>query len=326
MLVRTSGLSVKKSCKLLELKRGRYHRWFRAWKEEGPEGLRDKMSGPESCPHSLLEEEKQAVYKEADENPDVKHRKLAYQLQNKGICFVSASSVYRLLKEQDLIKEREKISGPKAPDSRDDGPKEPNKQWHTDVSFIRVNGRWAKLVSFLDGYSRKIIHWKLAYSLSAWDVSRVYDEAVGKEGLLEEKEKPDIVSDNGPRFVGRDFTALLEELGVKHRRIPVNHPESNGKIEVFHKTLKYEGVYRQKEYETLAEARKEIDKFIRNYNENRLHQGIDYVTPVQKHEGKGDAIIEERNRKHKEAIERRKMINQKRTENGKTKDKIKESV
>ena len=326
MLVRTSGLSVKKSCELLELQRGRYHRWFRAWKKEGPEGLRDKMSGPENCPHSLLEEEKQAVYEEADENPEVKHRKLAYQLQNKGICFVSESSVYRLLNERGLIKKREKITGPKAPDTRDDGPEEPNQQWHTDVTYIGVNGRWAKLVSFLDGYSRKIIHWRLAYSILSREVSRVYDEAVGKEGLLEEKDKPDIISDNGPRFVGRHFTGLLEELGVKHRRIPVNHPESNGKIEVFHKTLKYESVYRQEEYETLADARKEIGKFIRHYNENRLHQGIDYVTPVQKHEGKAEGIIEERKRKHKEAIEKRKMINRKRSENGKTKVQIKESV
>jgi transposase InsO family protein len=273
----------------------------------------------------LLEDEKETVYEMAKTHPNMNHRKLAYWMQNEGICYVSPSSVYRLLKARGLIKERD-MDDRQAPDSRDDGPDGPNQQWHTDITYVKVNGRWAKLVSFLDGYSRKIVQSKLSFSLSAHHVSRVYDEALKNEGLLEANDKPKVVSDNGPRFVGRGFTGLLDELGVQHRTIPVNHPESNGKIEVYHKTLKYERVYLQGEYESLVEAREDIEEFVTFYNTTRLHQGIDYVTPNQKHNGKAEAIIEERNQNHQEAIERRKRINQERSEPGKTKEEIRESV
>lgn len=325
MLVRTSGLNVARACELLELRRGRYYDWLGDWKEAGRQGLGDQMSGPNNCPHTLLDEEKQTVYEMAEKNPKMKHRKLAYWMQNEGICYVSPSSVYRLLKARGLIKERDTETRA-APDSRDDGPDGPNQQWHTDITYVKVNGRWAKLVSFLDGYSRKIVHWKLAFSISAGQVSRVYDEALKKEGLLEAKTKPKVISDNGPRFVGRGFTGLLEELGVDHRTIPVDHPESNGKIEVYHKTLKYERVYLQEQYESLVEARENIEEFVVFYNGKRLHQGIEYVTPNQKHDGKAEAIIEERKENHKDAIERRKRINRERSETGKTKESAKESV
>ncbi len=324
-MVRTSGLSVTRSCELLGLRRERFYDWKDRWDQAGREGLMDDMSGPDSCPHSLLEEEKETVYEMANKHPDLKHRKLAYKMQNEGTCYVSPSSVYRLLRERGLIKERD-MDGEDAPDSRDDGPDEPNQQWHTDITYVKVNGRWAKLVSFLDGYSRKIVHWNLAFSISAAQVSRVYDEALKKEGLLEEKDQPKVVSDNGPRFVGQGFTGLLDELGVDHRTIPVDHPESNGKIEVFHKTLKYEQVYLRDNYESLMEAREDIDDFIEHYNDDRLHQGIDYVTPHQKHEGQAERIIKQRENEHQQAMQRRKRINQQRAENGKTKESAKESV
>jgi transposase InsO family protein len=234
--------------------------------------------------------------------------------------------VYRLLKARGLIKERDVEPDDEVPDSRDDGPEGPNEQWHTDITYIKVGNRWAKLVSFLDGYSRKIVHWKLSFSLSARQVSRVYDEALKKEGLLQADGKPAVVSDNGPRFVGEGMSGFLEELGVEHRTIPVDHPESNGKMEVFHKTLKYERVYLRERYDSLMEARGDIQTFIEHYNEDRLHQGIGYVTPQQKHQQNAEEIIQEREQKHQEAMDRRKRINQQRSKNGKTKESRKETV
>jgi len=325
MLVRTSGLSVQRSCELLGLRRERFYDWMDRWESAGREGLMDRMSGSENCPHTLLDEEKQTVFEMAEKHPEMKHRKLAYWMQNEGICYVSPSSVYRLLRARGLINERDTETR-KTPVTRDDGPDGLNQQWHTDITYVKVNGRWAKLVSFLDGYSRKIVHSKCSFSISAGQVSQVYDEALKKEGLLEAPNKPKVISDNGPRFVGRGFTGLLDELGVDHRTIPVDHPESNGKIEVYHKTLKYERVYLQDEYESLVQAREDIKDFVEFYNDQRLHQGIDYVTPNQKHEGKAEAIIEERKRDHQEAIERRKRINRERSKNGKTKERLEESV
>lgn len=328
MLVRTSGLDTIRACELLELRRGRFYRWLRAWKQEGIEGLRDHMSGPEHCPHALLSEEKQTVIEKALDQPKTKHRKLAYELQNAGECFVSPSSVYRLLKARGLIQKRE--THERSFESVHEGPEGPNEQWHTDITYIRAGGRWAYLVSFLDGYSRKIVHQKLAYSLSGKQVSKVYDEALKKEGLLNTEDKPTVISDNGPRFVGQGFTSLLDDLGVKHRTIPVDHPESNGKIEVFHKTLKYERVYLREAYPTLQQAREDIESFIEHYNTERLHQGIDFVTPQQKHQGQAKQIVKEREKQHQQAIQRRKRINRQRanndSEHGKTKKQNAESV
>lgn len=325
-MVQTSGLSVRKSCELLGLNRPRYYDWKARWEKAGREGLMDRMSGPDNCPHSLLDEEKETVYEMAEKHPEIKHRKLAYKMQNEGHCYVSPSSVYRLLKARGLIKEREIDPDGSVPNSRDDGPDTPNRQWHTDITYVPVGDRWAKLVSFLDGYSRKIVHQRLSHSLSAYEVSQVYDEALKQEGLLGSDKKPAVISDNGPRFVGQDMTGLLDELGVDHRTIPVNHPESNGKIEVFHRTLKYERVYLKEQYETLHEAREDIEGFIDHYNTKRLHQGIDYVTPNQKHAGHAEQVIDERERQHEEAIKRRKQINQERSKDGKTKKLSKESV
>lgn len=232
-MVRTSGLSVQRSCELLGLRRERYYDWTKRWDKAGRDELMDQMSGPKHCPHTLLDEEKQTVYEMAEKHPEIKHRKLAYKMQNEGHCFVSLSSVYRLLKKRGLIKERN-TEDRESPQRQDEGPQTPNEEWHTDITYVKVGDRWAKLVSFLDGYSRKIVHHKLSYSLSAHQVSQVYDEALKNEGLLETTDKPDVISDNGPRFVGDGLTGLLDDLGVDHRTIPVDHPETNGKNKVFH--------------------------------------------------------------------------------------------
>ena len=187
------------------------------------------------------------------------------------------------------------------------------------------------ILNYLDYnyYLRLVLVYKSSYDtflLSTRQVSRVYDEALKKEGLLEVKNKPAVISDNGPRFIGRGLTGLLDELGVEHRTIPVGHPETNGKMEVFHKTLKYEQIYLREIYETIGEAREDIDNFIEHYNSKRLHQAIGYVTPNQKHRLQAQEIIEERKRNHRKAIKRRKRINREKAEIGKTKKQIKESV
>ncbi|MCF8001791.1 MAG: IS3 family transposase, partial [Halanaerobiales bacterium] len=293
-IVEESTLPVKTTCEILKLNSWRYYDWRKRYKAEGMEGLKNHKSTPASCPHSLLEEEKQAIINYALKHPDLRHRKLAKKMMDDDIVYVSASSTYRVLKDAGLIPEHEYHKKQNA-----DGKikvDQPNKMWHTDISYIPVKNTHAYLICVLDGYSRKIIHGELSQTMTADDMQRVLSRAMFKAGVFEADpvSRPALVSDNGTQLVSKSFTEFLEEWEIKHIRTAVRHPETNGKIEVFHKTIKYENVYRKETYQSFYEARDDIEKFIEHYNSERLHQGIEFVTPDQKYNGKADEIIDER--------------------------------
>ncbi|PTW01339.1 transposase InsO family protein [Halanaerobium saccharolyticum] len=311
-IVEESTLPVKTTCEILKLNSWRYYYWRKRYETDGMEGLKNHKSTPAACPHSLLEEEKQAIIDYALKHPDQRHRKLAKKMMDDDIVYVSASSAYRVLKEGGLIPDQEYHKKKKA-DGKIEVDK-PNKMWHTDISYIPVKNTHAYLICVLDGYSRKIIHGELSQTMTADDMQRVLSRAMFKAGIFEADpvSRPALVSDNGTQLVAKSFTEFLEEWEIKHIRIAVKHPETNGKIEVFHKTIKYENVYAQEKYQSFYEAREDIENFIDQYNSERLHQGIGFVTPDQKYNGKADKIINERKKKHQSAIDRRKRLNRKR--------------
>jgi len=308
-IVEESNFTIKKTCEILQLNPDRYYRWRSWFNANGIKGLENNKSKPGSCPHSLLETEKQKIIEYALDNPDTRHRKLAYEMQNKDIVYVSPSSVYRVLKENDLIPSQEYHQEESA-----DGKievQEPNQMWHIDITYIPVANDHAYLISVLDGYSRCIVHSKLSLTMTTEDIKEVMSRALFKADLFEvsEDERPKLISDNGTQLVSNSFQKFLSDLDIEHIRTAVRHPESNGKIEVFHKTLKHENVYIKEKYQSFYEARDDIEEFIETYNHTRLHQGIEFVTPHQKYTGKAEEIIETRKESHQNAIERRKRLN-----------------
>lgn len=311
-IIEESALTKKKTCEILQMNPGRYYSWKRRFENSGMEGLTNHKSSPRTCPHSLLEEERQAIIDYALDHPDLRHRKLAKKMIDDDVAYVSASSVYRVLKAVDLIPEQEYHSKRKA-----DGKikvDKPNKMWHTDITYIPVKDSHAYLICILDGYSRKIIHGELSQTMTAEDMKRILSRAMFKADIFElpTDKRPVLVSDNGTQLVAKSFNSFLKEWNIKHIRTAVRHPETNGKIEVFHKTIKYENVYVKKQYQSYYEAKEDIEQFIEYYNAERLHQGINFVTPEQKYKGKANKIISKRKQKHKEAIERRKRLNRNR--------------
>lgn len=294
---------------MIQLNSNRYYRWRKRYAEEGLEGLEDRVSIPRAVAHKLLPEERSAIV-QAAQSPkylDLRHRKLAYQLQDDGVVFASPSTVYRVLKAEGLIHEWEL---PRA-DTCDGEIKvtRANQVWHTDITYIPIGDSFAYLISVLDGYSRYIVHYELCLSMTARDMERVVAQALENAGITEKGKAPALVSDNGVQLTAKSFQALLRRFGIEHRRIAVGHPESNGKIEVFHKTVKYERVYVQDRYANFLEAQRDIDRFVRHYNTKRLHQGIDFVTPEQRYTGKDVAILEKRKQKHEAAMAYRKLKN-----------------
>jgi len=227
------------------------------------------------------------------------YRRVAYMLMDADIVAVSPSSVYRILKEKGLL---QKWNGkPSSKGTGFQGPAKAHEHWHIDVSFINIKCTFYYLISILDGYSRLTVHWELRESMTEGDVEIVLQRA--KEQYPEAR--PKIISDNGPQFIARDFKEFIRISGMSHVRTSPYYPQSNGKIERWHQSLKRECI-RPKTPLDLEEARRLVGEFVEYYNTVRLHSAIGYITPKNKMEGKENKIFADRERKLTEARNRRK--------------------
>src|SRR5258708_11880326 len=212
----------------------------------------------------------------------------------------SASSVCGVLKKAGLL------SG-QTPNVTKKGtgfvqPLKAHQEWHVDVSYLNIAGTFYFLCSILDGYSRFIVHWDIRPKMEEIDVEIVLQAA--RERFPDAR--PRIISDNGPQFIAKDFKEFIRIAGMTHVRTSPYYPQSNGKIERWHKTLKGEGI-RVKTPLSLEDARRIVADFVEHYNEVRLHGAIGYVTPAAKLAGREPAIFAERDRKLAEARERRRQ-------------------
>jgi transposase InsO family protein len=167
-----------------------------------------------------------------------------------------------------------------------------HKDWHTDIAYVNILGTFFFLITVLDGYSRKVLHHELRSNMEEYDVEIVLQRA--KEFYPDAK--PAIITDNGSQYVSKDFKSFIKENGLKQIRTSVRHPQSNGKIERFHKTIKTEKI-RTTAMISVEDARKKISDYIEYYNTKRLHSGIYYLTPQEVFEGKMEERLAERQAK-----------------------------
>ena len=168
----------------------------------------------------------------------------------------------------------------------------PHEHWHVDVSYINISGTFYYLFSILDGCSRYIINWDIRESMKETDIEVIIQQA--REMYPEAK--PRIISDNGPQFIAKDFKEFIRVTGMSHVRTSPYYPQSNGKLERYHRTVK-EGCIRQHSIESLEEAKALVTAFVDDYNDNRLHSAIGYVTPKDKLHGKEKEILNAREEK-----------------------------
>ncbi len=227
------------------------------------------------------------------------YRRVTYMLLDGDIAAVSPSSVYRVLKEKGLL---QKWNGkPTSKGTGFHGPSKAHEHWHTDISIINVRYTYYYLISFLDGYSRYSVHWEIRESMTEKDVEIVLQRAREKYPDA----SPRIISDNGPQFIARDFKEFIRLSGMSHVRTSPYYPQSNGKIERWHQSLKRECI-RPKTPLDLEDARRLVSGFVEYYNTIRLHSSIGYITPKDKLEGRENEIFKERDKKLAEARDRRK--------------------
>jgi len=247
--------------------------------------------------------EKQVILDYQDRHPLEGYRRLTFMMLDDDVVAVSPSSTYRVLRNAGRL-DRRWLS----PSKKGTGFVQPlgaHQHWHIDISYINVAGTFFYLCSLLDGYSRYLVHWEVREAMTEPDVETIVQRALEKYP----GEKPRIISDNGPQFIARDFKEFIRLTGITHVRTSPYYPQSNGKLERWHKSLKSEAI-RPFSPASFHEAQSRVSAYVEYYNHVRLHSAVGYITPGDKLNGLAQVIFDERDRKLQEARERRRQVRQ----------------
>ena len=249
----------------------------------------------------LEESEKQAIVDFHRQYPLEGYRRLTFMMLDRDVVAASPASVYRVLKQAGLLQRWNRRQSKKG--SGFAQPLSAHAHWHVDVSYINVGGTFYYLCSLLDGYSRFIVDWALRERMTECEIEILIQRARERFPLA----RPRIISDNGPQFIARDFKEFIRLSGMTHVRTSPYYPQSNGKIERWHQSLKRECI-RPGTPLCLEDARRLVNRFVEHYNTVRLHSAIGYVAPRDKLEGRAETIWAERDRKLETARQRRKEV------------------
>lgn len=288
-----AGVPAKQILRWMNVPEGTYYKWRDRY------GKVNEHNGWIPRDHWLNEWEKQAIIQFHFEHPLEGYRRLTYMMLDADVVAVAPSTVYRVLKLGGLIGRSQGKPSKKGTGFHQ--PSAPHRHWHIDVSYINIAGTFYYLISVLDGYSRFIVHWEIRERSTEQDIEIVLERAREQFPGV----RPRIISDNGPQFVAREFKQYIRICGMTHVRTSPFYPQSNGKLERYHRTIKADCI-RPGTPLTLEDARRIVTKFVDEYNERRLHSSLGYVTPRDKLLGRETEIFAERDHKLEAARERRK--------------------
>ena len=253
--------------------------------------------------HWLTAEEHERICVFARQNPLEGYRRMTFMMLDADVVACSPASVYRVLKKAGLLAGQAPVATKKGTGFVQ--PLQPHEHWHVDVSYLNIAGTFYFLCAILDGCSRSVIHWEIREKMEEIDVETIVQR--GREKFP--GATPRIITDNGPQFVAKDFKEFIRIAGMTHVRTSPYYPQSNGKIERWHKTLKGDCI-RLKVPLSLEDARRIVTEFVTHYNEIRLHSAISYVTPQDRLVGRHEEILAARDRKLVEARTRRQQLRQ----------------
>jgi transposase InsO family protein len=295
---RRAGFPVVKLLKQIELPEWQFYEWKNRY------GKPNEHNGKQPKEFWLLDEEKEKILEYAREHPLSGYRRMCYEMMDAGIAAVSPATVFRILRDNGLMN-RFKRPSPSKKRTGFEPPIKAHEHWHIDISHLNICGTFYYLCSILDGYSRKIVGWGIGEKMTEKDVEIIVQEA--KENYP--TASPRIISDNGAQFIARDFQEFVRILGMTHVRTSPYYPQSNGKIERWHRSLKEESI-RRKVPLSLENAIKIVGEFIEEYNAKRLHSAIGWITPDDKLAGKAEEIWQNRDEKLAAARKMRAMARQ----------------
>jgi putative transposase len=277
-------LPAKRLVQWIGLGMSKYHDWKQRY------GQVNEHNGLVPRDHWLEAWEREAIVAFHAQHPLEGYRRLTYLLMDADLVAASPATVYRVLKQAGCLDRWHRQESRKGQGFQQ--PLAPHDHWHIDISYVNVCGTFYYLVGVLDGASRYIVHWELRESMKEADVEVVLQRA--REAFP--GVRPRIISDNGPQFVARDFKEFIRISGMTHVRTSPYYPQSNGKLERWHGTLKRDCL-RPNVPLSIEEARVLVGRFVQHYNHSRLHSAIGYVTPADRLAGRQQAIFDERDRK-----------------------------
>jgi transposase InsO family protein/transposase-like protein len=308
-LVEESELSVRRTLEELDVNRSTFYRWYKAYRDRGYEGLLSSSKSPKQFWNKLPESVKEQCLEVALEHPELSPRELAWHITDQHEYFISESSVYRLLKQYDLITSPAYILL-QASDKFHTPTRRINELWQTDFTYFKLVGwGWYFLSTVLDDYSRYIISWKLTTTMSADDVKLTLDDAIEQTGVAQVmvKHRPRLLSDNGPCYLSKELREYLDEQKIEHTRGAPYHPQTQGKIERYHRSMK--NVVKLENYYYPWELEKAIRQFVDYYNHQRYHESLDNVTPADMFYGRYEEIMGRRQLIKQQTLQRRKEEN-----------------
>lgn len=313
--IECSPFTVDETCSKLDLPVATYYRWKKNFRLKGMEGLRDNSSAnKERVWNTVLTEEKDKIFEVAMLYPEWPSRQIACWISDNCGFTVSESTVYRILKGKGWIKGKTDKTFP-ASKEYIIKTRKPDEQWQTDATYLFVkNWGWYYLISVLDDFSRRILAWRLQVSMDAEAFSEVVEEACKEAKLeyapIEVKEVVRLVTDRGAALISKPFGEYLEARGIGHILASPYHPQTNGKIERFHRSAKEQ--VNLVAWKSPDELKTEIKKFIDFYNGVRYHEALSNVTPNDVYFGRREVILSKRQSLKNETLNRRKEINSKR--------------
>ena len=310
-LVEQSHLPVRRTLEKLGVSRATFYRWCDLSQTGGPEALEDRSPRPDRVWNRIPDNVRGQIVQLALDEPELSPRELATRFTDSKSYFVSEASVYRLLKEHDLIASPAYIVM-KAADEFKNKTTAPNQLWQTDFTYLKVIGwGWFYLSTILDDFSRYIIAWKLCTTMKVGDVTETLDLALQASGLDRAKvvHRPRLLSDNGPSYISADLAEWLDKRNMGHVRGAPCHPQTQGKIERWHQTLKNRILLEN--YYLPGDLEAKIDAFVDHYNHRRYHESLGNLTPADVYFGRAQTILQERERVKRDTIRNRRLQHQK---------------
>jgi putative transposase len=308
-LVENSNISVRKTLKEIGVSKSTFYEWYNKYLEDGVEGLNNKNKSPKQFWNVIPESERNMIADVALTFPEKSCREIAFYITDNQGYFVSESSIYRILREKNLI------SSPvftlvSAKDRFQNPTSRINELWQTDFTYLKViHWGWYYLSTVMDDFSRYILGWKLCKTMTTDDVKATLELAIERTGIKNVKviQKPRLLSDNGSCYISSSLKHFLDNNDMTHTRGRPYHPMTQGKIERYHRSMK--NILLLDNYYSPMELEATIEKWVDYYNNERYHESLGNIKPRDKYLGNDEKIIEKRKKIKKETMKMRRLKN-----------------
>jgi len=290
-LVEQSDLGVIRTLKQLKINKTTFYNWYNKYLDNGYDGLARKVSKRKGAWNKINEADRDKVLEISLEKPELSSRELAWHITDNYRYYISESSVYRILKENGLIS-MPSFRIMSASESFHNKTTAVNQMWQTDFTYFKIVGwGWYYLSTILDDYSRFIVTWRLCSNMKAEDVTQTLDEALLAANLIN-RNRPKLLSDNGSCYISNELADYMDDMDMKHIRGRPLHPQTQGKIERYHRSMK--NVVKLDNYYSPGQLEQKLKMFVEYYNFKRYHESLQNVTPADVYYGTAERKLKRR--------------------------------